>query len=128
VIVRELFTKEHLYCHPYYWSMPMAHVNKNDARLWKPFTMLLCHYKRSSRRSMHCISETYVCMNPALFGRNLLILRRSLLICTANTFRKKHSEYNVGVIFLDVYRTSQSENVWIVFSKNDSDALIGVPT
>ena len=43
------------------------------------------------------VSETYECMmNPALFGRNLLILGRSLLICSAacaaNTCSKKCSE------------------------------------
>ena len=118
----------------------MVCIFKNDAHLWKPFRccsvfplqMQLgrhkcssARHKRSSGRSVsetapYHVSETYVCMNTALFGRSFLHLRKKPYDsrkkpsdlrkkpsglrwrCTANAFRK--GVPNRGINFKDMYR------------------------
>jgi len=65
------------------------YISKNDASLWKPLP-LLCHMYITAtnedpentcadaapedlQAKLHSTSETYVCTNPALFARRLLI-------------------------------------------------------
>ena len=73
---------------------------------------------------LHCVSETYVCTNPALFRRSLLLLRKKPFDfwkkpsnlqkkcsdlwcrCTANAFHKNVP--NVSIIFFDRYCKCES--------------------
>ena len=64
--------------------MLIVHTFKNDACLQKPL-LLLCFFaitntaperhKRSYGR-LHCVSESYACMNPTLFRKSLPLLRK----------------------------------------------------
>ena len=96
-----------------YMSLKMTRVCGNPS-----VAVLLFRYKCSSGRSvsrLHRILETYVCTNPALFGRSLPRLRKK-----PYDSRKKPSSLqrrratnafwkgvlNSGINFKDAYRTS----------------------